>query len=316
MNEYKTCTYTYDSGRACKSAAATGREFCGYHLHYRGRLLRMAKYRARHQAFDIVLPPLDSLCSIHSALSQVAEALVADMIDPRRAMGLLKALRFAKDNLKDSLKDDNAHWHDTPYLIEDATAYNNFEAEYGLPEGLDLSVPPEVAFPSGDTSKPNGCPAQAGFACAGGSPRDANTARPIPPSFDRAPLIPEIPAPYVRDYDAEAEAAFESTPEDMELTEIYNTQGYKAWGRRAQEHQRNNDRKQQRKLFRANYARYAAEAKLRNIQRAAEKLLQERQAAEKAAAEGAAAQPQAEQSEMKKPPTGTADGSPEVKKTA
>jgi len=102
----------------------------------------------------------------------------------------------------------------------------------------------------------------------------------------------------------------------MELTEIYNTQGYKAWGRRAQEHQRNNDRKQQRKLFRANYARYAAEAKLRNIQRAAEKLLQERQAAEKAAAEGAAAQPQAEQSEMKKPPTGTADGSPEVKKTA
>src|SRR5664279_1322351 len=151
--EYKTCTHTYDTGRACKSAASTGREYCGYHLRYRGRLLRMAQARARHQRFDITLPPLDSLCSIQSALSQVAEALVADMIDPRRAMGLLKALRFAKDNLKDSLKDDNAHWHDTPYLIEDATAYNNFEAEYGLPEGLDLSVPPEVAFPSGDTSK-------------------------------------------------------------------------------------------------------------------------------------------------------------------
>ena len=70
--DYKTCTHTYDSGRACKSAAAKGREFCGYHLRYRGRLLRMAQNRARHQPFDITLPPLDSLCSIQSALSQVA----------------------------------------------------------------------------------------------------------------------------------------------------------------------------------------------------------------------------------------------------
>ena len=140
MNEYKTCTHTYDSGRACKSAAATDREFCGYHLYYLGRQMRMAQYRARHQRFDITLPPLDCLCSIHSALSQVAEALAADMIDPRRAQGLLKALRFAKENLKDSLKDDNAHWHDTPYLTEDATAYDSFEAEYGLPEGLARST--------------------------------------------------------------------------------------------------------------------------------------------------------------------------------
>ena len=51
MNEYKTCTHTYDTGRACKSAAATRREYCGYRLHYRGRLLRMAQYRARGQHF-------------------------------------------------------------------------------------------------------------------------------------------------------------------------------------------------------------------------------------------------------------------------
>ena len=133
MNDYKTCTHTYDSGRACKSAAATGREFCGYHLHYRGRQMRMAQYRARHQPYDIVLPPLDSLCSIHSALSQVAEALAADMIDPRRAKGLLKALRFAKENLRDSLKDDNAHWHDTPYHTEDATAYDTLRSRLRPP---------------------------------------------------------------------------------------------------------------------------------------------------------------------------------------
>ena len=94
MTEYKTCTHTYDSGRTCKSAAAKDREYCGYHLHYRGRQMRMARYRARHQRFDITLPPLDSLCSIHSALSQVAEALAADMIDfaAPRAFSKLSAL--------------------------------------------------------------------------------------------------------------------------------------------------------------------------------------------------------------------------------
>ena len=143
----------------------------------------------------------------------------------------------------------------------------------------------------------------------------------IPPLGDRVPLIPVIPPPYVRDYTAEAEAAFESTPADIELTEIYNTQGYKAWERRAHEHQRSIDRKQQRKLYRANYERYAAEAKLKNIQRAAEKLVAEKLAAEKAAAEKAAAQtPQPEVLGTKKPPIPAAKYSStaptEVKKTA
>jgi hypothetical protein len=300
---YKTCTHTYDSGRACKSAAATGREFCGYHLHYRGRQMRMAQHRFRHQRFDIILPPLDSLCSIHSALSQVAEALATDMIDPRRAQGLLKALRFAKENLKDGLKDDNAHWHDTPYHSEDATAYDNFEAEYGLPEGLDLSTPPEVAFPPPASEVVNarvGCPTPAGFAGVGTF--DGGARFPIPPSFDRAPLLPEIPPPVVRDYNAEAEAAmYETTPEDIELTELYNTQGYKAMERRGREHLRNQDRRRERKLFRANYARYAAEAKLKNIQRAAEQLLKQ-QAAEKAAAQKDAAQEAQPDLSEKKPP--------------
>ncbi len=84
---------------------------------------------------------------------------------------------------------------------------------------------------------------------------------------------------------AEAEAAFfESTPEDMELHEIMKEQGYKAMESRGREHQRAADRKRQRKLFRANYARYVAEARLKNIQRAAEKLIADRLAAEKAAA--------------------------------
>ncbi len=338
MNEYKTCTHTYDSGRTCASAAAKGREYCGYHLRYRGRLMRMAQFRARHQRFDIILPPLDSLCSIQSALSQVAEALAADMIDPRRAMGLLKALRFAKENLKDGLKDDNAHWHDTPYLTEDAAAYDSFESEYGLPDNLDIDTPPEVAFPdsvilSEERSDESKSRCFAGVQAGSRDPERAQRAEGdpfvsakgigsithlTPPFVTRDPLFPEIPPPYVRDYTAEAEAAFcEVTPQDMELDEILKTQGYKAFERPAREHQRNQDRRKVHKLFRANYERYAAEAKTKNIQRAAEKLLAERLAAEKAAA----AQAQPDQSEMKKPPLSAAadaaqSGAKEAQKTA
>ena len=146
MPNYRTCTHTDDTGHTCQSAAVKNRDYCGFHLRYRGRLLRQAQYRARHQRFDITLPPLDSLCSIQSALCQVAEALAADMIDPRRAQGLLKALRFAKENLRDALK-DNAAWPPSPYHSEDAAAYDNFESDYGLPENLDVSVPPDVSFP-------------------------------------------------------------------------------------------------------------------------------------------------------------------------
>jgi hypothetical protein len=56
---------------------------------------------------------------------------------------------------------------------------------------------------------------------------------------------------------------------------------------------RNQNRRRQRKLFRANYERYVAEAKLKNIQRAAEKLLAERLAAETAAAQNTSATPDA-----------------------
>jgi hypothetical protein len=254
--DYKACTHTYDSGRACKSAAAIGREFCGYHLRYRGRHLRMAQYRARHQPFDITLPPLDSLCSIQSALSQVAEALAADMIDPRRAMGLLKALRFAKENLKDGLKDNNAHWHDTPYLSEDPAAYDNFEADYGLPKGLNLTAPPEVAFPPPDVIL----------------------------SEERSD---ESKDPYVSADGSESELLvrpdFPVTPEMVEIVEVSQTQGEDAAAIRAGQLQRNRHRRE----LVQNRKRYAKIALQHNLRRAAEKLAQQKLAAQKASAQNA-----------------------------
>jgi hypothetical protein len=285
--EYKTCNHVHDNGYFCQSAAVTGRDYCCYHLRYRGRLMRMAQARARCERFDLRLPPLENMHAVQSALSQLVEALAADMIDPKRAQAIHSVLRTAANNFKHP-----GAWQTSACLNDHSaacpTSYEEFEAEFGLPEGIDLNAPPEVAFPPPpDASVMSGAP-------------------PLSPSFgdrvgdaegplfwahrDRAPLFPDIPAPVVRDYTAEAEVAmFESTPEDMELNEIMKEQGYKAMERRAREHQRNQDRRRQRKLFRANYERYAAEAKLKNIQRAAEKLIAEKLAAEKAAA--AKAQP-------------------------
>ena len=48
------------------------------------------------------------------------------------------------------------------------------------------------------------------------------------------------------------------------------------WEARANEHQRNERRRKRRQNFRANYARYEAEAKARNIRHAAEQLLREK----------------------------------------
>ena len=282
MTDYKTCTHLYDDGNRCGSAALTNRDYCSYHLRYRGRLMRRAQYRARHQRYDITLPPLDSLCSIQSALSEIAEALAADMIDPRRAQALLKLLRMSRENLKDGLKDDNAHWHDTPYRSESTAAYDRFEADYGLPEGIDLKVAPELAFPPTHDvilSEERSDESKDPYISAEGLGRHGY------PNIDRPPLIPVIPPPVLRDYVAEAEIAMtEVTPQDLELNEIMRTEGLKAMESRALEHERDANRKRRRKLYRANYERYVAEAKMKNIQRAAEKLLAQRQAAEQAAA--------------------------------
>jgi hypothetical protein len=79
MKEYKTCTHTHDIGRACESAAATVREYCGYHLRYRGRLMRMPQARVRNQHSHVDLPPLENMQAVQSALTQVVEALAADV---------------------------------------------------------------------------------------------------------------------------------------------------------------------------------------------------------------------------------------------
>ena len=297
--KYRTCNFVHDTGYLCQSAAVGGRDYCCYHLRHRGRLMRMAQARAHSQHFHLDLPPLENMHAVQSALSQVVEALAADMIDPKRAQLILSALRMAANNFKNS-----DAWKPSAYVNNHSASYlskyEEFEAEYGLPKDLDLEAPPEVAFPPPEPAPASvvGCPVPAGFAGAGIFPDAANIA-----------------------YETESNP-FDLTPADIELTELANTQGFAAMESRAKEHQYNARRRQQRKLFRANYERYAAQARARNIQAAAEKLVAEKLAAEKAVAEKAALQmPQPEPSETKKPPIRAGAEGPqsrpkEAKKTA
>jgi hypothetical protein len=104
MTEYKTCTYIHDDGNICNSAAVTDRNLCLYHLSHRARLMRMAQYRARGERFDLQLPPLESMFAVQSALTQLSQALAADMIELKRADRLIRVLNIASRNLLKSDK--------------------------------------------------------------------------------------------------------------------------------------------------------------------------------------------------------------------
>ena len=97
--EYRTCTYIHDDGNLCNSAAVTDRNLCLYHLSHRARLMRQAQYRARGARYNLTLPPLESMHAVQSALTQLSEALAADMIDLKRADRLIRVLNIASRNL-------------------------------------------------------------------------------------------------------------------------------------------------------------------------------------------------------------------------
>jgi len=297
LSNYKTCNHLYDDGHICKSPAVTRRDYCVFHLKHRARQLRSAQYRARGLRFDLQLPPLENMQTVQSAISHVLQALAADMIDPKRAHEILIGLRHAASNFKSPAAWQPSAYADNPSEAS-AIEYNNLEAEFGLPDGLDINTPPETAFPP---PVPQSVILSAGgaslatpeskdpFVSPGSITSDGTV---LVAGIERPPLIPEVPPLIPRDYAAEAEVAMsEVTPEDVELTEIMKTQGVQAMESRALEHQRNTRRRLTRQQFRANYARYVAEAKVQNIKRAAEQLLAQKRAAEKAAAEECPVQP-------------------------
>ena len=145
----KTCDHLRENGQYCLSIAVGGRDFCPYHLRERGRLLKMARARARHQRWRLQLPPLEDLYAVQVGIGQVLNALLSGQLDRSLGGVVLYGLQQASTNLcrPREVWEGSSHFQSSEQL-----ELPGFEAEYGLPHGLDLDTPPEVAFPETETS--------------------------------------------------------------------------------------------------------------------------------------------------------------------
>jgi hypothetical protein len=161
----KLCLHVKEDGVYCQIAALRGRPYCYRHLRLRGQQMRIARALAQRQSYHLVLPPLEDMNGVQAALVHVAAALAAGLLERRRAGQLLYALQQAANNLrfldkaqKQAQAQANASTVGAPpfspvsgesvrapqRVVEE---YPQFEAEFGLPPGLDLTLPPQVAFP-------------------------------------------------------------------------------------------------------------------------------------------------------------------------
>jgi hypothetical protein len=275
--EFRTCTFIHDDGNLCNSAAVTDRNLCFYHLDHRARLMRMAQYRARGQRFDLQLPPLESMHAVQSALTQLSEALAADMIELKRADRLIRVLNLASRNL---LKADK--WPASPYHSDQPAPAINLTAEYGLPNDLDLNTLPEHAFPSRvilseevaaatDESKdPFVSQHRVGGSSPAGNWRPATDNCSPMPTVDYCQHGPGCPEHTIR-------ADYPETPELAELREIQQTRGMDAATERYKQQQRNRHRRH----IVTDRKRYAAIALEKNLRLAAERLAEQKLAERK-----------------------------------
>ena len=174
------CHHFMESGVYCQSPALRDRRYCYSHLRLRGQRLRMARAIARRQPYRFDLPALDDLYAVQAAVEHVARALGAGLMERRQAGTLLYALQQSAINhrilalvqmntasVNPTLsnptllpKEGDKSAGAPPYspvfgervgsdgaqkrLVED---YPEFEEEFGLPKGVDISRLAQAVFP-------------------------------------------------------------------------------------------------------------------------------------------------------------------------
>lgn len=275
----QTCTFLYDTGGVCQSFAVKNHRYCAAHLRHRASLMRIARSRARNEPFHLTLPPLESMPAVQSALSQLAQAVAADMVDLQRTDRLIRLLSLASRNL---LKADK--WPTASVFHSDQPAEVDLAADYDLPDDLDLARRPEDVFPSPPdvlssrpnplalSSRPEGAPAP-------------GVEGPAFPSLIDDPSLPELPLSgnYCSDHHSrECECNrirtdYPVSPETVEMFETSQTLGPDAAAARHKQLMRNRERRH----LNRERKRYEAIALEKNMRRAAE-IIAERKLAERA----------------------------------
>jgi hypothetical protein len=219
--------------------------------------MRMAQSRALNQRFQLFLPPPEDPAAIHSALTQVIEALAADMIEPSRARALISGLRLCLQSLKN--KDS---WHDSAYHCDQPVDYDNFEAEYGLPNDLDINQSPEAAFP------PASDPA---VSSTDNRQLTTDNSLPEPDIAAEAQHIIDVSRGLPLSLEDSLRSGFYVTPLDAEMVEVTRTQGFDAALKIQEQFERNRQRRVRRRQSSADRERYALVSMQRNLQNTIER---------------------------------------------
>ncbi len=125
----KLCHHIKEGGIFCGSAALRGRDYCHFHLTWRGRRERIARHRRRNQPWRIELPPLENLNAVQAGIMQVLDAICEGRLERRDAGHLLYGLQNAACNLRGR---DHASFEVKPEAENRCVAYDSFEEDYGL----------------------------------------------------------------------------------------------------------------------------------------------------------------------------------------
>lgn len=246
------CHHILATGALCQAAPLRNRDYCRFHLDQIGRRMRAARARAQHLPARLKLPLLEDPFAVQLAIMQVADAIVHNEIDVPRGRLLMSLLRLAGSNLK-KMRD----WEHEPLFVthegeEEYLEWPSFEQEHDLPQDLDLSLDPEVAFPVpsvplNPTEGLNGAP----------EPDEALRARIRRALGEANESVPPV------------------TADTVELMDIYEREGQEAADKFSQQLVRN-DRRRERRRQRAHYEELARH---RNIQMAARQMFEEQVAA-------------------------------------
>lgn len=308
----RVCHHIHLNGAHCQSPPITDRDYCHFHLNTIGRRMRMAKARAAGERWQLALPELEDLFSVQEAIMRVTDAVADDRIDLKRAQFLLSALRLAASNLR------SEGWHIRRFEVDESTEMQlledrHFERNHGLPEGLDLSLAPDVAYPPpdlvsaaseiGDNHAEEGN--HRGRQSWRGSKKPPVSAEVTIADIAMWREMQQASAAAARDAQQAASQALakprrgdttstgaglrrraleliglgraaQVTPFDVELMEIYDNQGEAAMIDRVGRYIVDQRRIEQRRKTRENQVRFAAEASVRSAANLAAHLAEER----------------------------------------
>ncbi len=144
---YSTCRHIKEDGHLCQSPALLREHYCYFHHNHRARRMKIAQARANGERLWLDLPPLEDMRAVQAAISQVIEAIAADVIELKRARVLLTALRLAAGNLRNAQAWSDRSQYEVDELHESVASSPGLASQYGLPANLDLDADPEAVFP-------------------------------------------------------------------------------------------------------------------------------------------------------------------------